>query len=96
MAIITFKAKIIDVLNIDNTPAFSYIRVPVLDRKHCDMNAFRVHPKYGAYANSDLFKGMLAGIRKSTFGGEMLRMDSIPDGVSVDTSGFLAKVTFSV
>lgn len=96
MAQIKFKGKVQSVYNMDDTLAFQYIQVPVLDRKHCDMGAMRKHPKYGSYANSELFNGMLSGIRKTVFGREMLRLDGIPDGVTVDTSGFLAVVSFEV
>ncbi len=93
MATIKFKAKVQTVFNMDDTVAYHYIQVPEFDRKHCDMQAFRQHPKYGGLANSDLFKGALAKIRREKFGGNPLRLDNIPAGVSVDTTGFLAVVT---
>lgn len=96
MAQIQFKGKIQTVYNMDDSVAYKYIQIPQVDRKHCDMNAFRSHAKYGAYANSDLFKGMLRRIRQETFGKDILRLDAIPPGVNVDTSGFLAVVTFDV
>ena len=102
MARITFKGKVQDVWYVgdDSAPAYRYVQVPTLDRKHCDMAAFRAHPKYGAYANSDLFLGMLSRIRAQVFSdcatsGHM-RLDRIPAGVTVDTSGFLAVVSFDV
>lgn len=96
MATIQFKAKIQTVYNMDDTPAYYYIHVPELDRKHCDMPAFRQHKKYGPYANSDLFKGMLKRIRSDIFQGRPLKLNAIPEGVTVDTSGFLAVVTIEV
>ena len=96
MATISFKSKIQEMYNIDGSVAYQYIPVPVLDRKHCDMPAFRSHPKFGAYANSDLFKGMLARARKDIFGNGWLRLDAVPDGVWVDTGGFLAVVSFEL
>lgn len=96
MAQIKFKGKVQSVYNMDDSIAYQYIQVPALDRKHCDMGAMRQHPKYGSYANSDLFKGMLNRIRKTVFGGEMLRLDRIPESVTVDTSGFLAVVSLDV
>ena len=76
---------------------YLYIDVPELTRQHCDMGAFRIHPKYGPYANSDLFPGMLRRIRESTFGTSgRLNLNAVPAGVSVDTSGFLAIVTMDV
>jgi hypothetical protein len=95
MAKIEFKAKVQTVLNAHNDEvAYSYIDVPQFKRNHCDMNAFRTHPKYGGFANSDLFPAMLARIRRDVFGGNPLRLDAIPAGVTVDTTGFLARVTF--
>ncbi|MDN7537063.1 hypothetical protein [Burkholderia cenocepacia] len=96
MARISFKAKVKTVYNVDDTAAYQYIQVPEFKRCHCDMHSFRVHAKYGAYANSDFFGGMLKRIRADVFGGNQLRLDAIPAGVSVDTSGFLAAVTFDV
>lgn len=96
MAKIQFKGKVQTMFNVDNTVAYEYIQVPKFDRKHCDMGAFRQHPKYGSYANSDLFNGFLSRIRKDHFGGQVLKLNAIPEGVQVDTSGFLAVVTLDV
>jgi hypothetical protein len=97
MAKIEFKSKIRTMHSAGGEELYRYIDVPALDRKHCDMAAFRNHPKYGGYANSDLFKGMLSHIRKGMFGdGGKLRLDAIPAGVTVDASGFLAVVFFDV
>ena len=93
---VTFKAKIRTVYNMDETPAWRDVKVPKLARAHCDIAAFRVHPKYGAYANSDLFPTMLARAVKSIGIGEYIRLDKIPAGVSIDASGFLAHVTISI
>ena len=100
---ITFSAKVQECQNVDGTLAYRFVQVPELTRKHCDMAAFRKHPKYGAYANSDLFPAMLSRIRKpllSTFdyrtGSGGMRLDQLPENVAVDTSGFLAKVTIKV
>lgn len=84
MATIRFKGKIKTVYNMDGTPAYDCIRVPEFTTRHCDMNAFRSHPKFGALANSDLFLG------------DYLRMDRVPPCVEVETSGFLATVTVHV
>jgi hypothetical protein len=96
MATIVFKSKIREVVNMDGTLAWKYVGVPVFQRKHCDMHAFRFHPKYGTYANSDLFPNMLGRIRESLFPNGSLRLDRIPENVSVDDSGFLAEVTVTV
>jgi hypothetical protein len=61
------------------------------------MSAFRRHPRYGSFANSDLFQNMLTRIRRDVFGtSDAVRLDRIPSGVLVDTSGFLATVSFEV
>ena len=96
MAKIQFKGKVQTMFNVDGTVAYEYIQVPEFDRRHCDMSAFRQHRKYGSYANSDMFKGMLSRIRKDRFGGGVLKLNALPEGVDVNTGGFLAVVTFDV
>ena len=98
---IRFKAKIQHVYNMDDTLAYSYVPVPLLTRSHCDMDAFREHPKYGPYANSNMFPGMLGRIRKDMFpdivnGSPVIKIGAIPIGVAIDVSGFLAKITITV
>ena len=95
MARISFQGKPIQVYNVEGTPAYRYIAVPALARRHCDMAAFRQHPKYHGLANSDLFPNVLARIRRDTFGGkDIVRLGNIPAGVDVDTAGFLATVSW--
>jgi len=96
MAIIMFKAKVQKIHNVDNTISHDYIRVPKFTKKHCDMNSFRAHEKFGAYANSDIFPSILLRIRHDTFDGQVLRLDKIPENVNVDISGFLALVIVNV
>lgn len=96
MASITFKAKPEVIYNMDGTPAYSRIKVPALSRSHCDMDSFRQHPTYRGLANSDLFKNVLSKIRRERLG-EYIRLDrDLPEGVTVDTSGFLASVSIEV
>lgn len=99
MARIEFKAKAQAVYNPDDTLAYHAVRVPKLERRHCDMAAFRTHPKYGGLANSDLFPDILARIRRDVFGlkhTDHLRLDQIPDGVMVNRSGFLTEISVEV
>lgn len=97
MATIQFKTKIQTVYNHDNSIAWQYIQVPAkLTRNHCDMPAFRLHPRWGGVANSDLFLGLLKRLRKDIFGGDEIRLDKIPHNVTIDTSGFLAVVSAEV
>ena len=97
MATITFKAKVKRLYNADDSVAYEYVTVPELTRRHCDMAAFRIHSKYGALANSDLFAGVLKRIRSDIIAGGLgIRLDNIPANVKVDTSGFLATCTIEV
>jgi len=93
MASISFKAKVETVYNIDDSVAYLRVKVPKLERKHCDMQAFRFHPKFGGIANSDLFPNALERLRRDRLG-DYVRLDKIPENVTIDTSGFLAKVSF--
>ena len=73
--------------------------MPVLARSHCDMAAFRTHPKFGDLANSDLFPNVLSRIRRDRLVGaysDHLRLDRLPKGVTVDSSKFLAVVSIDV
>lgn len=92
---ITFKAKVRKVYNHDDTLAYQYVPVPKITRNHCDMHAFRTSKRFGSYANSDLFLGMLARYLRERQIPKELRLDQLPDGVTVDDSGFLAVVTIS-
>ena len=96
MAKIRFKSKVRTLRNVGGDVIAQYLAVPGLDRRHCDMPAFRVHPIYGPYANSDLFKGMLGRLGEKLFGKNRVDLDSIPDGVTVNSSGFLAEVEIDV
>ena len=95
MARISFKGKIETVYNVDESVAWRFIKVPELARRHCDMNAMRQHAKFRGLANSDLFPNLLKRIKADRLG-ETVRLDRVPEGVTVDTSGFLAKVTLDV
>jgi hypothetical protein len=96
MATITFRTKPETIYNMDDTVAYQRIRVPVFTRGHCDMSQFRRHEKLGGIANSDLFHNALSRIRRDLVG-EYIRLDrELPKGVTVDTSGFLAKVSIEV
>ena len=94
MAQITFKAKAKQVFNPDGSPAWRVIHVPVFTRSHCDMAAWRQHPRWHGFANSDMFPNILSRLRRDMFKGrDYFRLDQIPEGVAVDESGFLAVIT---
>lgn len=82
MAKITFKAKV----------SGRRVKVPALTRNHCDMAAFRSHPRLSAFANSNVFHLVLA----RAFPLKFIDLDAVPANVTVDTSGFLARVTIEV
>ena len=94
---IEFKGKIEKLYTIEGNIACERIKIPKLDRKHCNMSEFRAQTKYGAFANSDLFHGVLSRIKKQVFGEtEYLRLNAIPESVKINTNNFLAVVTFEV
>lgn len=94
---IEFKAKPQTVHDMDGTALYQFVVVPELKRSHVDMHAARMHPKFGGLANSDLFPGVLARIRRDVLNGAAyLRLDALPANIIVDTSAFLAKVTIDV
>lgn len=96
MPAIEFKAKPETIYNTDETIAFVRIKVPAIERRHCDMNAFRTHPRFGSYANSDLFPSMIRRALKDSGVGDYIRLDKIPECASVDASGFLARVVIEI
>lgn len=92
MARIAFKAKPETVYNHDDTVAWVQLKVPALERRHCDMAAFRQHPKYGGLANSDLFPNVLVRIARDAAPNGYIRMDRLPDNVKVHAGAFLWNV----
>ena len=96
MPTITFKAKVRHVFNMDNSIAYHDIKVPKITTRHCDMPAFRNHGKYGSFANSDMFSGIVTRALKNNGIGDYIRLDSIPECVTIDNSKFLAVVTITI
>lgn len=96
MAKVSFKSKVRRVYNMDNSVAYEYVQVPALNRQHVDMAQFRQHAKFGSYANSDLFPAMLRRAADAMGVKERIKLDAIPAGVTVDTGGFLAVVSFDL
>lgn len=96
MAKITFKRKVEKIYNYDDTLAYEGFNIPRITRNHCDMNAFRQHKRYGAYANSDLFEGMINRAVKQLLGDYIKISDPLPEGVTIDATGFLVVVTINV
>lgn len=100
MARIAFKAKPEQwdgrVYSDDAPDPHLRIKVPQLGRQHCDMNAFRTHPRFGSYANSDLFPAMLSRIARDVAPNGYLRIDRLPDNVKVHAGAFLWNVHIEV
>jgi len=96
MPTITFKAKPKPVYNMDDSLAYYEVKVPAIKTSHCDMHAFRTHPKYGAWANSDMFQGMINRDIRKLGVRDWLKTNALPDCVSMDDSGFLAKFTINL
>ena len=89
MATITFKMKI--------APEETIVIAPAFKHSHCNMQEFRNHSKYGAYAKSNLFLSLLARVRRDLFGScGIIRLDNLPKNVTIDRSGFLAVVTIKL
>ena len=95
-ATIEFKAKVQTVYNFDDTVAWRYVKVPALTRAHCDVTAFRSHARYGGLANSDLFPAILSRQVKARGIKDTIRLDQIPADVTIDESGFLARVVIDI
>ena len=93
MATITFKTK----LETATWSDFKYVMIPKLTKSHCNMDQFRQHSKYGAYANSEMFNAILARIKTELFGtSNMLKIDDLPENCKIDTNGFFATITIEV
>lgn len=96
MVTIAFKAKPEKIYNVDETVAYQRVKVPALNHGHCAMNAMRASPKFGSYANSDLFLGILRRAVKASGIGDYIRLDQVPAHCTVDASGYLAAVWIEI
>lgn len=87
MAILaSYKTKIID----GNVKALAKVQGHHLNRPE-----LRRHSKWGAFSNSDMMPGIIAGIMKrAAIGGQWFDLQRLPDCVTVepDKSGFMATV----
>lgn len=99
MPVISYKAKVENVYNMDETLAYQIVKVPAkITSAHYSREDWRKHPKFGSYVNSDLFPNLvsrqlsLLNVKLGT----NIRLDRLPDAVTVDTTGFLAVVTINV
>ena len=95
---IEFKAKPESVWFMgDDSPSYDRIKVPAISTRHCDMSYFRTKSKLAPYSNSDMFAGMINRALRNQGIGNYIRLDKpLPHGVTVDTSGFLARVFINI
>jgi hypothetical protein len=92
---ITFKAKVVERRFVEGELASRKIKIPRLTLQHCSVQAFRTSKRFGAYANSALFPAVLARALRDDFKiVECIDLRApLPAGVTVDETGFLARVT---
>ena len=95
MANITIKAKKFTVYNMDDTVAYTAVKIPRIKTNHCDMNAMRSHKRFGSYANSNMFEAMINAHVKALGLPEILKLDNVPDFINVK-DGFFTVVSFEV
>ena len=90
---IEFKTKTFPVIQDDNGAVRTAIRLKArLARIDCNLK-----PHEHTYFNSDLFPAMLNETYRKIVGDrDYLYLDSLPEGVTVDTSKFLAVVTIAL
>jgi hypothetical protein len=96
---ISFKAKVRVVYDPSGEHARQYVTVPKLTRSHCDMAWFRASKRYGGISNSDIFQHALRRIERDLGLRDYMRefwLDSLPRGVTIDTSTFLATISIQV
>ena len=96
MPTVRFKAKPETIYNMDETPAWTWVKVPKLTRTHCDMDAFRQDVRFRSYANSDLFLSLLTRTLEKAGIKSHIRLDDIPNFVTIEPVGFLYTVTIEV
>lgn len=89
---VVFKGKIRDMHNVNGTLSYRYIPI-----KKTISKADYIHPagtnRHAGYYNSNLFISMIKrGMLEVIGTAEKIKMEQLPAGVSVDTSGFLAEV----
>ena len=92
---ITFKAKLKTSYYTDNTIHKQGYQIPKITHNHCDMDYFRNHSRYGAYANSNLFLQMINNAVSKNIG-KFININNIPENVTIDDTGFLSTITITL
>lgn len=95
---VTFKAKPEKRWSYDAEGAateYLELTVPEIERKHCDMRAFRMSRRFGGFANSDMFPAMVRRAVAEVVGPRVRLDQAAPAGVTVQP-GFLHTVTIEL
>lgn len=93
---VTFRAKVVEPTYMDGTPAPRYVKVPKLTSAHYSRKDFAEDPRYRSYSNSDLLPSMIKRAVHQLGVREHINPDAPIPGVTVDTSGFLARVSIDI
>src|SRR5690554_1096752 len=92
--VVVFKAK---VQELDKPCVVSgmkrWVNLPKLERKHLNQTVALKHPKIRSYVNADILPALLQRELKRQGIGTQIDVDNPPEGVTVDTSKFLAEVS---
>ena len=72
------------------------IRVPRPAENHIDRAAMRRDKEWSDFSNSSMLFGCVSRALGLAGVGKTLRLDRLPESVTVDTSGFLAVVTVQI
>ena len=92
MGTITFRTKVRHIREADGTQSEYIPLKKTLTRQDCDLK-----PHQHSLYNTDFFPSVLMKAYRRIVGERtFVRLSELPDGVTVDTSGFLAVVTVSL
>ena len=92
-ALFTFRAKAHPNRGNEHDP---FVMVPMVNRRHLDINALRSHPRYRSYANSDLLLPLVQrdlnrlGIKR------IIHLNDLPQGVTITENNFLTEITIDL
>lgn len=94
---ITFRSKVVEMGYTDGTK-WHKINVPTIKFHHVDRESALKESKWSGYVNSTLFLPKINREIRNQFGSDypIIDLRSVPDNVTIDTSGFLAEVTITI
>lgn len=94
MPALSFRTKVQRPIYLDGSPAPAFIKLPAtITSAHYSREDFRNDARYSSYVNSDLFPNIIRSALRKAGIPATIRLDQIPSNVTIDESGFLAKVT---